>query len=189
MEINFEDKMMGIVDEVLKRGLDNNTAKNFEEDMIYRAERLKKAWKQDGKNYGFAQVYHQGWNAMKRLLAAKQTTALYLYLFLAENSGAEGILLTTNDVLAEELNRSTRTIMRAAKKLEEDGHLVRIRVGNATAFALNPEEIWRSFDSSKRYAAFNTKTLASMATNKAVKKKLSMMLKINEKKSDGGENV
>ena len=57
---------------------------------------------------------------------------------------------------------STRTIRRWLDYLENKEALVRIPVaGKVCAYALDPHEVWKGYDTSKDYAAFVTKTLVN----------------------------
>ena len=65
-------------------------------------------------------------------------------------------------VLANQMGVSTRTIRRWLDYLEEKGALVRIPVaGKVCAYALDPHEVWKGYNTSKDYSAFVTKTLVN----------------------------
>ena len=65
-------------------------------------------------------------------------------------------------VLANQMGVSTRTIRRWLDYLEEKGGLVRIPVaGKVCAYALDPHEVWKGYNTSKDYSAFVTKTLVN----------------------------
>ena len=64
--------------------------------------------------------------------------------------------------LANQMGVSTRTIRRWLDYLEEKGALVRIPVaGKVCAYALDPHEVWKGYNTSKNYSAFVTKTLVN----------------------------
>ena len=64
--------------------------------------------------------------------------------------------------LANQMGVSTRTIRRWLDYLEEKGALVRIPVaGKVCAYALDPHEVWKGYNTSKDYSAFVTKTLVN----------------------------
>ena len=132
------------------------------------------------KNKNFVQLYRHGFERIKSLIEAKQPTALKLYLFLAEHmESGTGAVVVSQQLLAEELKVSVRTIKTVSKYLEDIGAIVRIRLGAGTVYAycLDPSEVWKSWDNSKKYAAFNTKTLARQKDNEDVKRRLMVMLK------------
>jgi DNA-binding transcriptional regulator YhcF (GntR family) len=130
-------------------------------------------------NRGFVQVYPKGWKRLQALLRSNPSAAR-VYAFLAEHiDGACGAVVVSQDVIAKELDVHERTIRRLTQQLEESGALVRIKVGTGVyAYALDPEEVWRSWDQKKETAAFVTKTLV-LKTDRAngqIRRKLKVML-------------
>lgn len=135
------------------------------------------------KNKNFVQFYSNGFERIKSLIDAKQPTALKLYMFLAEHmESGTGAVVASQQLLADELEVSVRTIKTVSKYLEDIGAIVRIRLGAGTVYAycLDPSEVWRSWDTTKKYAAFNTKTLARQKDNGDIKRRLMVMLKGKE---------
>lgn len=131
------------------------------------------------KNREFVQVYPKGWRRLQDLIQ-KNPPAARIYAFLAENiEGSIGAVVVAQEVMANALGVHIRTIQRQTKWLEEAGALVRIKVGvGVYAYALDPTEIWRSWDNRKDEAAFITKTLVrkSDSANKEVRRKLKVMI-------------
>ena len=135
------------------------------------------------KNRHFVQFYSHGFERIKSLIEAKQPTALKLYIFLAEHiEPGTGAVVASQQLLAEELKVSVRTIKTVSKYLEDIGAIIRIRLGAGTVYAycLDPNEVWKSWDTSKKYASFNTKTLARQKDNGNIKRRLMVMLKSKE---------
>lgn len=131
------------------------------------------------ENKGFVQVYPQGWKRIRSLMS-ENPTAAKVYAVLAEHiDPACGAVVVSQDVLAEMVGVSERTIRRATAYLEEALALVRIRVsGSVYAYALSPHEVWRAWDCQKEQAAFITRTLVKKSDQNAlVKRRLQMMLK------------
>ncbi|REH78328.1 firmicute plasmid replication protein RepL, partial [Staphylococcus felis] len=58
--------------------------------------------------------------------------------------------------------------------LENLGALLRIPVGQTYAYALDPLMVWKGYNTSKDYAAFNTKTLTDR--NGEINRKLRIMM-------------
>ena len=115
------------------------------------------------KNRNFTQVYPLGFQRLRAMMR-ENPGAASLYTFFAEHIDASiGAVLCDHAFLAEQMGVSTRTIGRWIKYLEEDaGVVVKIPVaGRVCAYALNPNEVWKGYDTSKDYAAFATKTLVS----------------------------
>ncbi|HGJ5858062.1 replication/maintenance protein RepL [Arsenophonus nasoniae] len=114
------------------------------------------------KNNNFTQVYPLGWQRLLDL-AKGNAGAFELYTFFAQNIDvACGAVVCDQSFLAEKMSVSTRTIRRWLDYLEDERALVRIPVaGKVCAYALNPHEVWKGYDTSKNYAAFVTKTLVN----------------------------
>ena len=131
------------------------------------------------KNREFVQVYPKGWRRLQDLIQ-KNAPAARVFAFLAEHiDGVAGAVVVSQDVMADALDVHVRTIQRQTKYLEDQGALVRIKVGvGVYAYALDPSEIWRSWDDRKEEAAFLTRTLVkkSDAANREVRRKLKVML-------------
>lgn len=137
------------------------------------------------KNKDFVQVYEKGFQRISDLIN-KNPSAAKLYVFLAKHiEPGTGAVVASQELLAEELKVSTRTIRRLSKTLEEEGAIIRIRLGAGSiyAYCLDPEEVWKSWNTSKDYAAFTTKTLARKKDNGDIKRNLMIMLKGKETKN------
>ena len=128
-------------------------------------------------NRDFAQVYPKGWRRIRSLMK-RWPLAADLYAFLAEHlDPSVGAVVASQELLAGEMRCSVRQLRRVAKWLEEDAAIVRIRVGTGVyAYALDPDEVWKSWADAKDVAAFHTKTLARKSDNGAVKRRLKTMM-------------
>ena len=127
-----------------------------------------------GSRSRFTKVYRKGWDALAGLVDNR--AAARLYVFLADNCGHDNALVCTYEILAEELDMHERTIRRAVRDLEARGHVVVAKVGTANAYILNPEEIWKTDDESKRFCSFRTRTLVSKKHNPDLKRRLTHMV-------------
>lgn len=112
------------------------------------------------KNKGFTQIYPKGWRRIREILK-KNPQAAGLYSLFAENIDPScGAVLADQKFLADQMGVTTRTIQRWLNFLEEEKALIRIPVaGKVCAYALDPHEVWKGYNSSKEYAAFLTRTL------------------------------
>lgn len=130
-------------------------------------------------NRDFVQVYPKGWARLQQLIRSNPSAAR-VFAFLAEHiDGTAGAVVVSQEVIAEALGVHVITIKRQTKMLEDQGALVRIRVGTGVyAYALDPNEVWRSWDDKKPHAAFTTRTLVKKAdrSNGQVRRKLKVML-------------
>lgn len=152
----------------------NSSARRREEEQVQDQKRARES----RQNKGFTQVYDNGWNRLNRLIEHAPEAAR-LYLAIAQHMDTAGALVATQDALAGLLNVSVRTIQRQSKTLEDQSALVRIPLqGRVYAYCLNPEEVWKAYDSGKEYAAFYTKTLVNTKSIDAetIKKRLTLMM-------------
>jgi len=116
------------------------------------------------KNAHFTQTTPAGWRRMREMLKSKAAApALPLYMFFAEHIDPTcGAVVADQGFLADRMAVSVRTIQRWLNLLEDHGALVRIPVsGRICAYALNPHEVWKGYNTTKEYAAFVTKTLVN----------------------------
>lgn len=129
------------------------------------------------KNCDFTQVYEAGWKQIDHLIMSNPGAAR-LYAFLARHIDPYcGAVLASHELLAKELGCTTRSIRNYTAYLEENSALVKIKIsGSVYAYAMNPKEVWKSWDTKKNYATFNTKTLASAKTNGDIKRRLMLMM-------------
>ncbi len=138
-------------------------------------------------NKNFTQVYPKGWARIRELINTNPSAAK-LYTFLAEHmQGSEGAVVVSQEVMAEALGVHVITIKRHSKFLENQGALVRIRVGTGVyAYALDPSEVWKTWDDKKELAAFATRTLVLKRDrqNGQVRRKLAVMMGESKAGSD-----
>jgi len=134
------------------------------------------------QNRGFVQVYPKGFDRVRALMDSYPLAAK-VYLFLAEHiEEGTGSVVVSQQLLAEEMGVTTRSIRTVTSYLDKVGAVVRIKLGGAAiyAYCLDPNEIWKSFDGHKRYAAFRTRTLARKQDNADIRRKLKLMLHGND---------
>jgi hypothetical protein len=130
-------------------------------------------------NKNFVQVYPKGFKRLRALMDSYPLAAK-VYAFLAEHiDESVGAVVVSQDLLAEEMSVTTRSIRTATAYLDEVGAVVRIKLGGSAiyAYCLDPDEVWKTFDDAKEYAAFKTKTLARIRDNGDVKRKLKFMMR------------
>lgn len=145
------------------------------------AEDSRKAAEDESRrsNKDFTQVYGKGWARIRELINTNPTAAR-IYTFLAEHmTGTEGAVVVSQELMAESLGLHVITVKRHTKSLEQQGAIVRIRIGTGVyAYALDPTEIWKSWDDKKELAAFTTRTLVKKSdrSNGHVKRSLKVMV-------------
>jgi hypothetical protein len=135
---------------------------------------------EERKNHRFTQTYPLGWKRMAEL-ARNNAQALQLYIFLANHLDPTcGAVVASQQFLAEKLGVTTKTIARWSQFLEKEEALVRIPVaGKVYAYALNPYEVWKGYNTGKEYAVFNSKTLANYDGD--VQRRIMSMFESNKK--------
>lgn len=132
-------------------------------------------------NLDFVQVYPKGWARIRSLLGeTKSRGPLLLYTFLAEHIDPDGgVLVADQQTICEAIGISRTSLWRATTFLEERGALLRLVVGGSvSAYALDPSEVWKSWDSAKERAVFTTRTMVrKSAQPDQIKRKMQLMLK------------
>ncbi len=131
------------------------------------------------KNKNFIQMYPKGFDRVIAVIE-EYPLAAKLYMFLAKHiEPGTGAVVASQQLLADELNISVRSIQRATKWLDENNVVLRIKLGAGSiyAYCLDPDEVWKSWNTTKKYAAFNTKTLAREKDNGNIKRSLQVLLK------------
>ena len=133
------------------------------------------------QNKDFVQVYNKGWARIRALMKETKSQApLLLYTFIAEHMDADGgVVVADQETICEAIGVSRTTLWRAITFLEERNALLRITVGGSvSAYALDPSEVWRSWDSAKERAVFRTKTVVrTAAQSDQVKRRMTLMMK------------
>lgn len=112
-------------------------------------------------NHNFVQVTRH-YMSQLRALTKKNPLATEILLYFVEHMGR-----TTNAVICsyrtlEEITGSSRaTVGRALKILRDDRWIEAVKIGTATAYAVNAQVFWQSARNQKRYAVFQATVIAS----------------------------
>jgi len=135
------------------------------------------------KNRDFTQIYPKGWRRISAL-AKGNPQAVSLYVFFAEHIDPTcGAVVCDQQLLADQMGVTTRTIRRWLDYLEDERALVRIPiVGKVCAYALDPHEVWKGYNNTKEYAAFLTRTLVNKDGN--IKRRIMSMFSPDERPID-----
>ena len=84
-----------------------------------------------------------------------------------------------SNFFADKMGVNRSTIIRWLNYLESKNALVRIPVaGKVCAYALDPHEVWKGYNTSKDYSAFVTKTLVN--NDGDIKRRIMSMFSSNE---------
>lgn len=122
----------------------------------------------------FTQVYAKGWQTLRAI--GENQAALRVYTFIAEHCDHLNALVCATELMAEHLKCSDRTIRRATKWLEDNHHVVVVKIGTANAYILDPSDLWKNYDKYKDYCGFSARTLASKRANAHLKRRITLML-------------
>lgn len=138
-------------------------------------EELKKQ-EEARKNKGFTQVYPKGWKRIIEL-SKGNSGATGLYAFFAEHIDPScGAVVCDQQFLADQFNVTTRTIRNWLTYLEKANAIIKIPVsGRVYAYALDPHEVWKGYNTSKDYAAFKSKTLVNK--DESIQRRIMSMFK------------
>ncbi len=139
------------------------------------------------KNRNFTQTYPKGWQRIREL-AKGNPGAVGLYSFIAEHIDPGcGAVVADQQFFADRMAVSRRTIIRWVAYLEEQEALIRIPIaGKLCAYALDPAEVWKGYNTTKEYAAFVTKTLVNIDGD--IKRRIMTMFSEVERSSDDKDN-
>lgn len=122
----------------------------------------------------WTQVTSMGWRMIEKI-AKEHPASFGLFTFFAEHIDEScGAVVCDQKFLAERFGVSTRTVRTWINQLEKIGALIKIPVGQTYAYALDPLQVWKGYNSSRDYAAFNTKTLTDR--NGEINRKLKVMM-------------
>ncbi|ENN89886.1 replication protein RepA [Bartonella schoenbuchensis] len=134
------------------------------------------------KNKGFTQVYPKGWKRVREL-SKENAGAAGLYAFFAEHIDPTcGAVICDQQFLANQFEITTRTVRRWLDFLENKKAVIRIPVsGRIYAYALDPHEVWKGYNTRKEYAAFLTKTLVDKSDD--IKRRIMSMFSPENKKN------
>lgn len=112
-------------------------------------------------NYNFVQI-SKGYLQSMRKLARKNPLAHEILYYFVEHMG-----VTTNAVvcsyrtLCEVTGVSRPTVGRAIKILKDENWVDAVKIGNATAYAVNERVFWQSGRANRKYAIFSATVIAS----------------------------
>ena len=116
------------------------------------------------KNSGSPRYHPKGWERVRggSSLTNKGSSGATTLLILAEHIDPScGAVVADQQFLADKMGVNRSTIIRWLNYLESKNALVRIPVaGKVCAYALDPHEVWKGYNTSKDYSAFVTKTLS-----------------------------
>lgn len=125
----------------------------------------------------FTKVYDRGWERVEQLLTFKGgPTVGRLWLFLVRHAGHDNAVVVTVDTLAESLEVSSRSVMRASKFLQTSKAVEVVKLGTANVYILNPDDVWKSAEINKRFCGFSARAIVGFKENSGLRRRLSHYL-------------
>lgn len=94
-------------------------------------------------------------------LTRKSSRAAEIFLFLVQNMDNYNALICSYKVFAAALGMSTATVTRAIKVLKDSGFIDIKKTGTGNIYLINKEIVWKSWETSYKYAEFGAKVLIS----------------------------
>lgn len=135
--------------------------------------------KQKAKPLHFTKVYDKGWNTISSIIK-ENALAAKVYVFLVQHCDIHNAVVCSVELLAAEMECSTRSIMRATKWLEENRYLVIAKIATANAYILRPDDVWKTSEDHKQFWSFGAAALVSKAHNKTLKRRMTVMIEGKE---------
>ena len=104
---------------------------------------------------GSPQVSPKGWERVRELLTDKQRgSGATTLLILAEHIDPScGAVVADQQFLADKMGVNRSTIIRWLNYLESKTHWLGSRCGKVCAYALDPHEVWKGYNTSKDYSS------------------------------------
>ena len=115
----------------------------------------------DNDNYNFVQI-SKGYLQAMRKLARKSPLAHEILYYLVEHMGINtNAVVCSYRTLCDITGVSRPTVGRAIKLLKDDNWIDAVKIGNATAYAVNERVFWQSGRANRKYAIFSATVIAS----------------------------
>jgi len=112
------------------------------------------------ENFNFVQfnrAHLKNWRALIR----KAPLAAEILMFLVEKMGrTSNAVVCSYKVLTELTGYSRTSVATAIATLKSDNWIATVKVGNATAYAVNERAVWTAARNQRRYAIFSATVIA-----------------------------
>jgi predicted transcriptional regulator len=113
------------------------------------------------ENSNFVQL-SRGYMSQMRALSRKSPVAMQIFLYLVEHMGrTTNAVVCSYRVLSEVTNLSRTSVAKAIKILKEENWIDAVKIGNATAYAINERVVWQAGRNERKYAIFSATIIAS----------------------------
>ncbi len=111
-------------------------------------------------NSNFVQFYRNEMHGLRELIATDPKAA-NLFMLLTEKMDTENALVVSQEVLAEFLKVSKRTVIRQINLLKEKGFIQILKSGTSNIYLVNANIAWTTSGDRKQYAKFKANVLVS----------------------------
>jgi predicted transcriptional regulator len=112
-------------------------------------------------NSNFVQL-SRGYMSQMRVLSRKSPVAMQIFLYLVEHMGrTTNAVVCSYRVLSEVTHLSRTSVAKAIKILKEENWIDAVKIGNATAYAINERVVWQAGRNERKYAIFSATIIAS----------------------------
>jgi hypothetical protein len=112
-------------------------------------------------NSNFVQL-SRGYMSQMRVLSRKSPVAMQIFLYLIEHMGrTTNAVVCSYRVLSEVTHLSRTSVAKAIKILKEENWIDAVKIGNATAYAINERVVWQAGRNERKYAIFSATIIAS----------------------------
>lgn len=161
--------------------------KRFLERENRREERERKKIEKEEKKSPYKEFYQinkENSVALQNCLD-KNPKALKILLFIFDNMDKYNAVMCSYQVFQEALNLSKPTITRSIKYLKDKGLIYVMKSGTSNVYIANPNLVWCSWGSNKKYCKFPTNVILAESEQENVKIKYttSKELEIKKKKN------
>lgn len=112
-------------------------------------------------NFNFVQL-SRGYLKEMRALTRKSPLAQEILLYLVEHMGrTSNAVICSYSTLQEVTGVGRTSVAKAIKTLKDERWLEAVKIGNATAYAVNARVFWQASRNQKHYAIFQATAIAS----------------------------
>lgn len=112
------------------------------------------------ENFDFVQVsrsYLKDWRQLTKKNPLASEILMYFIEHMAKTTNA---VVCSYDTLCDITGVSRRTVARAISVLKADSWIDAVKIGNATAYAINARAFWQTSRNMKKYAIFQATVIA-----------------------------
>ncbi|MCW4447485.1 helix-turn-helix domain-containing protein [Vibrio splendidus] len=115
----------------------------------------------DNDNYNFVQVQKGHMKQWRELIKKQPLSAEIMFYFMEVMGKNTNAVVCSYKTLQEITGYSRPSVGRAIKNLKDMNWIDSVKIGSATAYAVNERIVWQSGKNQRRYAMFSATVIAS----------------------------